>query len=34
MVVEPARVAIMKSGRMEDSRDIIQGTGYGLIVTH
>ncbi len=34
LAVEPEKAAILKTGKVEDTRHIIQGTGYGLIPPH
>ncbi len=34
VAVEPANAAILKTGEINDSKHIIQGTGYGLIPPH
>jgi len=34
MAVEPEKAAILKTGKVEDARHIIQGTGYSLIPPH
>ena len=34
VVVEPEKAAILKTGKVDDSRHIIQGTAYGLIPPH
>ncbi|MBL7698684.1 MAG: cysteine synthase family protein [Chitinophagaceae bacterium] len=34
IAVEPANAAILKTGKVEDAKHIIQGTGYGIVPPH